>query len=490
MDLRLPPLLTSPLFHLGRQGISLLWLLQALALLLLLSLLARAFKHLLRDRVLVLLRIREGRREAIATLTAFAVAAFGTVAVAQGMGLDFGALAVVLGALGVGIGFGLQDLSRNLTSGLTLLMEGKLKVGDLIEFSDTIGTIKEISIRSTVIRTFAGSEIIVPNSSITNSPVRNLSYRSSDGRVEVKLTVEHGSDVLEVTELLLQAAALEPCVIHDPPAKVIFAGLGETGLSFELWVWTGTIDSSLAIRSSLHYTIERLLRRRGIFLASGTPALRTLVAALQVQPNPAPALSPDPPHPPHPPPAGAAGRPLHQLLPDLPCFAGIGERPLRELIAAGARRELAPGEVLVRQGEEGTGFALVLEGRVGAIFETERISRRLFCFEAGQFFGELPLLLKVPYPTTMRAEAPTTLFVLHPRGFQALLQRHPAFGEQIARELGRRREVLRSYESCLRERGLLDDLDLNDPLAWVRERLGRLLAFRSPSVVDEPVSPG
>lgn len=141
--------------------------------------LARGIKFLLRDHLLPKFQIPAGRREATATLTSLGVAALGYVLVAQGMGLDFGALAVILGALGVGLGFGLQDLTRNLSGGLTLLMEGKLKVGDLIEFNHTTGFIKQISIRSTVISTFQGPDVIVPNSFLANIPVKTSATPTS-----------------------------------------------------------------------------------------------------------------------------------------------------------------------------------------------------------------------------------------------------------------------------------------------------------------------
>jgi small-conductance mechanosensitive channel len=187
---------TSPLFPLGEQSISLLWLLQVASLLVAVSLVARAIKFLLKDRLLPRFQIPEGRREATATLTSLGVTALGYVLVVQGMGLDFGALAVLLGALGVGLGFGLQDLTRNLSGGLTLLMEGKLKVGDLIEFNQTAGYIKQISIRSTVISTFQGSDAIVPNSFLTSIPVQNHSYSNFTGRIDVPVMVAHDSDVL------------------------------------------------------------------------------------------------------------------------------------------------------------------------------------------------------------------------------------------------------------------------------------------------------
>jgi CRP-like cAMP-binding protein len=123
---------------------------------------------------------------------------------------------------------------------------------------------------------------------------------------------------------------------------------------------------------------------------------------------------------------------------------------------------------------------MVLNGAMDAIHETERVSRKLFTFDAGEFFGELPLLLQVPYPTTMVAAQDTTLFVVPSGSFRALLASRPEFADTVAREVARRSDVLRSYEDCLRQRGLLEDADLGNPLQWFRERLMRVLAGRPP----------
>ncbi len=460
---QLQRLFTAPLFPLGRQSLSLLWLLQVLLLLLAVGLAARWLKRLLAGRVLRWFALPEGRREALATLVSLALAAVGTVVVVQGMGLDFRALAVIFGALGVGVGFGLQELTRNLSSGLTLLMEGKLKVGDLVEFGSTSGFIREISIRSTVIRTFQGAEIVVPNSAITSGPVTNLSYLSRDGRVDVTVTVAHGSDALAVTEVLLEAALAEPTVLADPPPRVVLQGLGERGLQFELWVWTPAIHAGVGLRSSLNYAIDHGLRERGIALAGALQQLQLLPPGRSAERRARAEENPPP---------------LRGELPDQPCFRGLDQRGLRELVGSGARRRVPAGTVLVRQGEVGRAFHLVLAGAVDAIYETERVSRRLFTFAAGEFFGELPLLLQVPYPTTMIATQDTTLFVVPGGSFRSLLASRPEFADAVAREVARRSDVLRSYEDCLRQRGLLDDADLGHPLQWFRERLRRVLAGR------------
>lgn len=460
---------TAPLFPLGKQSISLLWLLQVASLLVAVSLLARGIKFLLKDRLLPRFQIPEGRREATATLTSLGVAALGYVLVVQGMGLDFGALAVILGALGVGLGFGLQDLTRNLSGGLTLLMEGKLKVGDLIEFNQTTGFIKQISIRSTVISTFQGSDIIVPNSFLTNIPVQNLSYSSFTGRIDVPVMVAHESNVLEVTEVLLQAALDEPHVNAEPAPQVIFTSQGDIGLGFILRVWTSSIQTSQTISSGLNYAIEQGFRERDIHLAWPRREIRQAGAvpgrltASPDQPSDAEVIQ-------------APADTLGDLLRELPYFKGLKGRSLRQLVVSGARRRLSTGDILVHQGERSDCFNIVLSGSIDAIHETDRVSRRLFSFRRGEFFGELPLLLEVPYPTTMRAAEDTTLFVIPRGGFRPLLQLYPAFAGLIAEELDRRKEVLQSYEDDLRQRGLFPDEAISNPLDWIRERLKQFLS--------------
>ncbi|MFM7394754.1 MAG: cyclic nucleotide-binding domain-containing protein [Cyanobium sp.] len=146
--------------------------------------------------------------------------------------------------------------------------------------------------------------------------------------------------------------------------------------------------------------------------------------------------------------------------------------------------------MLIRQGEEGKAFHLVLSGQVEAIHATESVSHRLFTFSAGEFFGELPLLMQVPYPTTMIAPVATALFVIPSGSFRALLASHPEFADLVAAEVARRSDVLRSYQDCLRQRGLLDDTDMRHPLQWFRERLRRVLAGRPAPVPEEMAEVG
>ena len=180
---------TMPLFTLGQESITLLWLIQVFGLLIIVTLLARSLKRFLKNFLLLKLKINEGNREVISLLVGLGLGILGFILVLQAMGIQLASFAVTLGGLGIGIGFGLQELTKNLVSGLTILGEGKLKVGDLIEFNNKMGYIREISIRSTVIRTFKGSDLVVPNTELTSGSVENWNYDNCQGRIEIPITV-------------------------------------------------------------------------------------------------------------------------------------------------------------------------------------------------------------------------------------------------------------------------------------------------------------
>lgn len=211
---RLNQLISAPLFKAGEDSISLLWLLKLILALLLVIVLTSLLKRLLRDYILLRLKFSQGSREAISTLVSYGIGSLSFLVVLAANGLNFASLAVVLGGLGVGIGFGLQDLTKNLVSGLTLLLEGKLQVGDYIEFQNVSGYIKEISMRSTIVNTFDGSDIVIPNSNLVSNQVLNWSYRNFTGKLHLPIGVAYDSDPILVTETLLSCAYMEPSVLY------------------------------------------------------------------------------------------------------------------------------------------------------------------------------------------------------------------------------------------------------------------------------------
>lgn len=461
--------LDAPLFDLGTQPVSLAWLLETALMLCVVALVTHGTKRILKNRLLRRFGIGEANREVIAALVGLVVAVTGTVLVLQAKGLNLANLAMLAGGLGIGVGLGLQELTKNLASGATLLGERKLKVGDLIEFDGKTGLIQEISIRATVIRTFRGSELIVPNSELTNHSVENWSYSNRHGRIDIPVQVEFGTDPVLVTELLLQSAFAEEAVMREPAPRVIFRQLGEYGLEFLLWVWVDRIDRSLGIQSSLNFIIEYHFRLHGVRVPQ-----RQSDGWVRGPDTFVPESNGTPPVT-----AEAAPRTLRARLLSLPYFRNFDELQIRGLIEMGQRRELDSNQILVNQGDREHAFCIVLCGAIDAFYENRKISRRMFTFREGEFFGELPLLLNMPYPTTLRAVERTSLFVIPPESFLYLLERHPGLKLAVLDEMDKRREQVQLCRESLRALGVLDDDRAANPVTWLRERLGKLFSLNA-----------
>ena len=466
------------LFELGGQSISLLWIFQLLVALSAVGVATHFIKKFLKNRLLSRLGMDGGNREAIATLVSFGVGSFGYLIVLQATGIDLSSLAVIIGGLGVGIGFGLQDIAKNLLSGLTVLLERKLRVGDFIEFDNIAGYIEEISIRSTVIRTLEGGEVMIPNSQLAEERITNWSYRNFRGRLEIEVGVAYGSDPVLVTETLLEAAYSMSDVLRDPSPRVIFVGFGDSSLDFKLWFWVERVDLRAYIQSDLTFTIEYYLRQRDIEIPF--PQLDLWARS----PHHFSELS------------GFAGRPpsaqialeidreksfdtkhdrtdtLRAWLSQVSYFQSFNELQMRSLIEMGFRHRLETSEVFRHQGETAREFCIILSGAIGVFHKIGELEQHLITFEAGQYFGELPLMLGVPYPATVKATAHTTLFVINETSFEKLLRNYPALAEDISQELSRRKAELDAYQEELRAMGV--NTETEHPVVWIRQRLKEL----------------
>lgn len=225
-------------------------------------------KQRLSHRWLERTRMERGAREAIVTVTGYAGV---IVAILIGLsiaGVQFTNLALIAGALSVGIGFGLQTIFNNFVSGLILLLERPVKTNDWVVVGTTEGLIKKISIRSTQIQTFDHADVIVPNSELIQGQVTNWMLRDPFGRVSVPIRVAYGSDPDQVREILLELAHDHPRVIADavlaPPPEVLLRSFGDDGYEFELRVFIRDIDYVLHVRSEIYFGIDREFRKHGI----------------------------------------------------------------------------------------------------------------------------------------------------------------------------------------------------------------------------------
>ncbi|TAO04037.1 MAG: mechanosensitive ion channel [Phormidium sp. SL48-SHIP] len=256
--------ITAPILPLDANTYSLVDILVLIAFLLALVVGANRLSQLLRVRVLAVSRLNRSAQDAIATAIKYTLMVMGTVVIFNLWGLDISSLTILAGALSVGIGFGLQDIAKNLGSGLVLLFERPIQVGDFVEVGDSMGTVERIGSRSTLIRTLDRVSIIVPNSRFLESEVINWSHDNPVSRLRLPVGVAYGSNLEDVKEALLEAAQDHPQVLRIPPPRILFKGFGDSSLDFQLLVWCGDPSQQQILSSDLYFGIYEQLQRRAI----------------------------------------------------------------------------------------------------------------------------------------------------------------------------------------------------------------------------------
>jgi small-conductance mechanosensitive channel len=221
----------------------------------------------LRRRWLTRTTMDRGAREATVTIMGYVGVALAFVIALAVAGFEFTNLAIIAGALSVGIGFGLQAIVNNFVSGLILLFERPIKTGDWIVVGNTEGYVKRISIRSTMIQTFDRADVIVPNSDLIANQVTNWMLYDPRGRIRVPVGVAYGSDTEKVRDLLLEIVQAHPEVITDgtsPTPRVLFLQFGDSSLNFEVRCHIRNIDMRRIVISDLNFAIDKAFREHGV----------------------------------------------------------------------------------------------------------------------------------------------------------------------------------------------------------------------------------
>ncbi len=224
--------------------------------------LARSARRLLGDHVLI--KVDPAPRFVIIRIVQYAVWVVGIFVALEFLGIDLTALTVVAGALGVGIGFGLQSVVANFVSGLVLLLEQPIRINDRVTVENVEGNVADIHFRSTTIVTNDNISIIVPNSQFINQTVINWSHGDPTIRIHVPVGVAYGSDGELVTQTLYQVAAADEGVLQQPAPEVRFTEFGYSSLNFDLLVWSDNPPRHLQLRSRLNYAIDAAFRRHDI----------------------------------------------------------------------------------------------------------------------------------------------------------------------------------------------------------------------------------
>jgi small-conductance mechanosensitive channel len=204
------------------------------------------------------------RPDAISRLAYYVILVLGALFAFGAAGIDLSRLTIIVGALGVGIGFGLQNIVNNFISGLILLFERPIQIGDTVELDTLMGKVREIGIRASVIRTFSGAEVIVPNGDLIAGRVVNWTLSDQKRRVEIPIGVAYGSDPQQVIEILTEVAGQHPDTITHPEPTTHFVGFGDSSLDFMIWVWTDRFDRWWLMRTEILTSAYTALGDAGI----------------------------------------------------------------------------------------------------------------------------------------------------------------------------------------------------------------------------------
>jgi small-conductance mechanosensitive channel len=228
------------------------------------ALLARFIKRLMTRWLGRMSYVEEGTRFILIRMTQYVVIIIGIIFSCQFIGLDLSGLAVIFGLLSVGIGFGLQNLVANFISGLILLFERPIRVGDRIILGDLEGDVEEINIRSTTVRAIDNNSIIVPNSEFTSNRVINWSHGDRRVRLQIDVGVSYNSDIDTVIEALMEVARDHSEALKHPAPEVRHTGFGDSAWNMRLWVWIPIARHHRRIRSELNCAIVRKFREKGV----------------------------------------------------------------------------------------------------------------------------------------------------------------------------------------------------------------------------------
>ena len=224
----------------------------------------RLVRFLLDHEILPRLNLRTGVPVAISTIVSYVLVVTGFVLVMAALGIDLTKVTLLAGALGVGVGLGLQNVVNNFVSGLILMIERPINVGDQIDVGGVLGEVRRVGVRSSTIRTSAGAEVIVPNSDLAGKQLTNWTLSDRARRYEIDVGVAYGSDPAQVLRLLEAAAAEVPEVQKVPPPRALFAGFGASSLDFRLFAWVESVDVGLQAQNGLRTSILRTLGGAGI----------------------------------------------------------------------------------------------------------------------------------------------------------------------------------------------------------------------------------
>jgi len=258
--------LQKPIFTVSGQGISAVSFLYFVFVIVVSVLFARLFTRFLQRNVYSKTEIEKGAQYTLSRLVRYVTVTIGFLIGLQMIGFDLSVLTVFGGLFGVGIGFGLQNIFSNFASGLILLLERPIQVGDIVELDGILGKVEEIRFRVAVVNTFDNESIIVPNSDLVSKKVTNWSYGGDTTlRLRIPIGVDYGTDIEKVENILLEIAGEEEKIMSEPqPPQVFFKEHADSSLNFELRVWISDPRDRITVRDNVRRKIDDRFNREGI----------------------------------------------------------------------------------------------------------------------------------------------------------------------------------------------------------------------------------
>ncbi|MGE3467994.1 MAG: mechanosensitive ion channel family protein, partial [Pyrinomonadaceae bacterium] len=227
-------------------------------------LISRFLRFFLEEDIYPRVNLGTGVSYAISTMVHYLVLTLGLLIAVAALGFELSQFAIVAGAVGIGIGFGLQNIINNFVSGIILLFERPVKVGDTVQIGSQIGTLSQIGLRASVLRKVDGSDVIVPNSQLISEEVVNWTMSDEKRRLDIPVGVAYGTEPERVLSLLQSVANANGEILADPPPRALFLAFGESSLDFELRAWTENSDEWVTIRSQLVVAVSNALTEAGI----------------------------------------------------------------------------------------------------------------------------------------------------------------------------------------------------------------------------------
>ena len=252
------------LFKIQDVGITISHMAVAVVVILMSLVVSKIIRSLLRNQVLKKLNIDEGLEYTLLRFVHFLVLFVGIYIGLTTVNIPLGAILGLFAVIGVGIGFGLQNLTSNFISGIILLLERPVKIGDRLEISGVWGDVRQINLRTTLIETPDGISVIVPNSKLLENELINFSYGNPSLRLQVPVGIAYGSDCQKAAEILVQVALDNKRVLTEPKPKAWFREFGDSSLNFMLLFWIPNAAEKYDVISEINYAIDAGFRRNGI----------------------------------------------------------------------------------------------------------------------------------------------------------------------------------------------------------------------------------